>query len=233
MTRARALRSYYYRNRIFQILNNVSSPPTLVSAIITAEGTAMELTFDQVVVIGAGGHGEFDMTISSDTMTNATYSSGSGTNKFIYTLDRTVRAGESLLVIYNQPGNGIENTSGDDLDNINTAITNNSTQDITAPTLQSATIVESGSQIVLTFNEAVWSGASGGFSTSFSGGAASMSFDSGDNSTSLIYNFDRVIGAGEFCAIDYTQPGGGITDTAGNELSSFGAYEVINNSTAS
>jgi hypothetical protein len=59
----------------------------------------------------------------------ASYSSGSGSNTFTYNLSRTVNSGETGTASYTQPGNGIEDTAGNDLASFSSqAVTNNSTQ---------------------------------------------------------------------------------------------------------
>jgi hypothetical protein len=62
------------------------------------------------------------------------YASGSGSNTLIYNLSRTIYSGETGTVSYTQPGNGVEDASGNDLANISSsAVTNNSTQSSGTP----------------------------------------------------------------------------------------------------
>jgi hypothetical protein len=96
--------------------------------------------------------------------------------------------------------------------------------DETPPTLVSATIPAAGTSISIVFNEAVTFGAGldGGFTIAMSGGAVTLSYLSGDGSTTLVYTTSRTIEAGETCSdFDYTQPTNGVEDAAGNDLVSF------------
>lgn len=105
-----------------------STPPELSSATIDTTGTNLTLVLDEIVSIGAGGNGGVALTASGGSAT-ATYSTGEGTDTLIYTLNRVINEPETVTLDYTQPGNGIEDTSGNDLASINdAAVTNDSTQ---------------------------------------------------------------------------------------------------------
>jgi hypothetical protein len=112
--------------------------PALVSAQIPAAGTTIEITFTEAVSIGAGGDGGFVLDTSGAAVTLNASPTGTGTGTLIYTLSRTILAGETILDFdYTQPGNGIEDAAGNDLatfSNQQALVTNNAT-DVTAPTL--------------------------------------------------------------------------------------------------
>jgi hypothetical protein len=212
--------------------------PALVSAQIPAAGTTLEITFTEAVSIGAGGNGGFTIGLSGGAAT-LTYSSGAGTGTLIYTINRTVAAGETCSDFdYTQPGNGVEDAAGNDLAtflNQQALVTNNAT-DVTAPTLDSASIPTTGDSLSIVFSETVSIGAggNGGFTITMSGGAVSLTYSSGSGSNTLVYTTDRTIDAGETCSdFDYTQPGNGVEDAAGNDLASFSNQhaQVTNNST--
>jgi len=88
--------------------------PTLSSATIPLAGTTIVLNFSETVNVGAGGNGGFTVSLSGGAAT-LTYSSGSGSSQLIYTISRTVAANETGTISYTQPGNGIEDTAGNDL----------------------------------------------------------------------------------------------------------------------
>lgn len=88
--------------------------PTLLAAIIAFDGDSIDLTFDKIVVFGAGGNGGWTLNMSGGAST-MTFSSGSGTTVLVYTLSRSIAANETGDVDYTQPGNGVENQQGDDL----------------------------------------------------------------------------------------------------------------------
>lgn len=114
----------------FTITNNSTQgdyPPEIVSAVIPTDGNSITFTFDQAVSIGAGGSAGWAINLSSGSVT-ATYSSGSGTSALAYTLSSTIASGVTGDVAYTQPGNGIEDSDGDDLANLSGVnFTNNST----------------------------------------------------------------------------------------------------------
>ena len=102
--------------------------------------------------------------------------------------------------------------------------------DETAPEIVSATIPSAGNVINLVFDEAVSIGAGGnaGWTTSLSGGASTMTYSSGDDTTTLVYSLSRTIANGETGTIAYTQPGNGVEDASGNDLVSIGSEAVVN-----
>jgi hypothetical protein len=105
--------------------------------------------------------------------------------------------------------------------------------DGTAPTLSSATIPAAGDSITLAFNEAVSIGAGGsaGWVPTLTGGASAMTYASGDGTSSLVYTLARTVEVGETGTLAYTQPGDGVEDGSGNDLSAIVSAAITNNST--
>lgn len=104
--------------------------PTLSSATIPTAGNSVTLAFSEAVDIGTGGSAGWDMDCSAAGSDIAmTYSSGDGTASYVYTLGTTVNTGDSCDVDYTQPGDGLEDSGGDDLQSITSAVVmNDSTQ---------------------------------------------------------------------------------------------------------
>jgi len=105
-----------------------------------------------------------------------------------------------------------------------------------APTLSSATIGSDGTTWTLVFSEAVTigSGGSSGFSvTMTNAGAITLTYSSGDGTSTLVYTGDVTVQGGDTVSsgLDYTQPGDGIEDADGYDLASFTGASVSNNST--
>ena len=90
-----------------------TTAPALSSA--SVNGTTLTLGFDELVnaTINTG----FTVTPSGGAATVA-YASGTGTAYLVYTVSRTIANGETMTLDYTQPGDGIEDTSGNDLANI-------------------------------------------------------------------------------------------------------------------
>jgi hypothetical protein len=108
--------------------------------------------------------------------------------------------------------------------------------DVTAPALVSAQIPAAGTTLEITFTESVKFGAGShtGFTIALSGGAATLTYASGENTPTLVYTINRTVDSGETCSdFDYTQPTNGVEDIAGNDLASFSNQHalVTNNST--
>jgi hypothetical protein len=105
-----------------------TTPPTVNSATINNLGTTITFACNETVSIGAGGNGGFTLSMSGGAVT-ATYASGSGSSSLVYNLSRTVLQVETGTDSYTQPGNGVEDTAGNDLATYSGGtVTNGSTQ---------------------------------------------------------------------------------------------------------
>lgn len=96
--------------------------------------------------------------------------------------------------------------------------------DVTAPTLVSAEVQLDGTNFNIVFSEIVTIGAggNGGFTVTASGGAVTLTYASGSGTDTLTYTLSRTITDTEtFSDFDYTQPGSGVEDLAGNDLATF------------
>lgn len=116
--------------------------------------------------------------------------------------------------------------------------TSGSAPDTTAPTITSATVDTSGTLLSIVFSETVVANINTGFTLTMSGGEGVLSYASGSNSNTLVYNITgRTIDDDEtgVAGLDYVQPGSGIEDLSGNDLASTGETDinVTNNSTYS
>ena len=102
-----------------------------------------------------------------------------------------------------------------------------------APTLSSVVLAADGRTLTLTFNESVKFGAggNGGVTIAPTGGAATVSYTSGQYSTALVYTTSRIILSTETLTTTYTQPTNGIEDSAGNDKTTFNTQATTNNST--
>lgn len=114
--------------------------PTLASATINAAGTSLAVALSASCTTGAGGSGGMKITIAGVDYAG-TYTSGSGTATYNFSLPSTIYQTASATVTYTQPGAGIASTSGSvDLASFSAqAVTNISTQAIPVPTSPSAT----------------------------------------------------------------------------------------------
>lgn len=102
-----------------------TTPPLALAATVATNGTTVTFTMDERCA--AAGVVPV-MTMDGGAVT-LTYSSGSGTTSLVYTTSRTITQYEAGSAAYTQPGNGIEDVSGNDLASfVIELITNNSAQ---------------------------------------------------------------------------------------------------------
>jgi hypothetical protein len=114
----------------------VDAVPTLATAEILASGTTLRTTFSEAVNFGAGGQGGMALTLSSGSVTVGT----STTTMPATVVDWPLTGGPVLqtpvtaTLAYTQPGNGIEDSAGQDLLSFGpAAVTNSSTQGTAVP----------------------------------------------------------------------------------------------------
>jgi len=107
------------------------------------------------------------------------------------------------------------------------------TGDTTPPAPSTAVIPSGGVTVEINWTEActIGAGGAGGLVVNASGGAVTANLASGQGTGKFIYSLSRGIQSGETVTLDYTQPGSGIEDIAGNACSSFTGQTVQNNST--
>jgi hypothetical protein len=102
--------------------------------------------------------------------------------------------------------------------------------DTTPPTLQSAVIEENGTTWTLTFSEPVVANNSDGFAGTPSGGAATLTLSGGSETAAMDLTSNRTIQDAETATIAYNDAAGDVEDLAGNDLATFAATSVTNNS---
>jgi hypothetical protein len=113
------------------------------------------------------------------------------------------------------------------------------TADVTAPTLTSITIGTNGTSWTFAYSENVTgsptSDLCGAYTAAMTtAGAITLTYASGDGTSSVVCSGSPTVNSGDTVAnggVDYTQPGNGIEDSAGNDLASLTDKAVTNNST--
>jgi hypothetical protein len=109
-------------------LQGASSTPTQLSAEINAAGDTLTIVWSEAVENGADGGNGITLSASGGAIT-AVYSSGSGSDTYVYNLSgRTIQSGEIITDDYTQPGDGIKSVAtGDNVETFSGAsVTNNS-----------------------------------------------------------------------------------------------------------
>lgn len=85
--------------------------------------TTLSLYFSDIVEIGSGGSTGIVSNLSGGSVT-WTYATGEGTNKISYTASRKINHKEFGTGSYTNPGNGIEDPSGNDIESMSFVIWN-------------------------------------------------------------------------------------------------------------
>jgi hypothetical protein len=100
--------------------------------------------------------------------------------------------------------------------------------DTTLPTVVLISTISDGDELRIRFSEEVTFGlgGNGGFTANMSGGAATLTYASGDGTLALIYTWSRTIEETESGTLAYTQPGDGVEDLAGNDLDTFTNFTI-------
>lgn len=202
--------------------------PSVQSSTIAANATGVTVVFDEPV-IGTSG---FNLYTSSGNA-NLSYTSGSGTNSYLFYSDRNIHSDETGVLVYTSASGDIADPSGNILVNSSISVTNNSIYvdppDPNRPFFLSASINDSGNQLAVTFNKGVV-GESGLFLTSDSG-RVYISYPSGDGNATNYYSLTRTIGGEENLYLTYNGNLGTFEDGSGNLLVEFAESGVVNNST--
>jgi len=103
--------------------DSVSSTAVTFVGAFLLDATTLTLYFSDVVDIGSGGSTGVASSLSGGAVT-WTYASGSGTDKIVYTASRSVAHNEHGTGSYTNPGNGIEDPLGNDIDSTTFVIWN-------------------------------------------------------------------------------------------------------------
>lgn len=196
-----------------------NTPPVVTSVTLAADGETLTVLFREK----AAGHSGFTITPSGGAA-NLTYTSGDGTAREVFASDRTIDATETVTWDYT-PGD-IEDLAGNLMSADTGTVTNNSTQDVIAPTLSAASIDATGLVLTLAFDEAVTG--SDAFTIDPSGGAATITYTAGTGTATLTFGISRAIAGSETVTLDYAA--GDVADLASNALVTITDGAVTNNS---
>ena len=215
----------------FSVTNNVIERvlPTLQSATIEdANPDQVILVFSEDVL---GSKDGFSLSGTTSTIFDSLSVNGSETDTLIAILSNEAVFGETITLDYSPGSNGtISDLNNNDLaDIVSFSVTNNVADvDLTAPTLQSATVEDANpDEIVLVFDENVLI-ANTGWTVN---GTTSTGFDSvsGSGTDTITVTLSDNVVYTETITLDYLEASGGVTDTSFNDLVDISGYSVTNN----
>lgn len=106
-----------------------TDPPTIINVEISADGLVTTITLSEPIHIGAGGSGGWAMTASGGAVTQ-TYDTFVFGSQILLNNSRVIGGSETVTQAYTQPGNGVEDLSGNDMVTVSgVAVTNGSLVD--------------------------------------------------------------------------------------------------------
>ena len=232
-----------YPAGLMYVVPTDTTAPSLTSATVNAAGTQLTLTYNEALKTAnppvtsnfSVASGSTAVSITSLTVTGQTV---------VLNLGSVIEGGRTVTVSYSDPtgsddANATQDVAGNGAASLtNSSVTNNSTQDLTAPTLTSATVNAAGTQIALTYGEALDSSnlpLLGAFAVSVDGASAAISSRSVANSVVTVV-LSVPVRQSQVVTITYTDPSGSddataIQDAAGNDAGSLSNYSVTNSST--
>jgi hypothetical protein len=93
----------------------MNGPPQLVSATLETDGRTWVLIFSKAVRFRSNDSGGFTISTAEAEAVNLTYGSGAGTQRLIYNSDETIAGTTAIELSYVNPGDGIEDSDGNDM----------------------------------------------------------------------------------------------------------------------
>ena len=208
------------------VTNNTpdTTAPTFSSA--TVNGTALTVTFNEDLDTGSLPAGS-SFTVSGGRNGTGTVTVSDATASV--TLDSAVPHGETVTVSYSKPSsNPLQDAAGNDVASFSSQAVPNNTPDTTAPVFSSAAV--NGTALTVTFNQNLDSGSlPAGSSFTVSGGRTGTGTVSVSGSTASV-TLDSAVSHGETVTVSYSKPSTNpLQDSAGNDVASFSAKAVANN----
>jgi uncharacterized repeat protein (TIGR02059 family) len=215
--------------------------PPFESAELDASGTALTLTFEEdLKADSVPDTGTLTVTAGLTTVPVSSIVNSGATS--VLTLATAIPQETVVTVSYDAPdapAAGFEDAVGNRaVDFTNKTVTNNSTYvpDVTSPQLLEGTapsLASNGTALTLTFDETL-AAASGTVKSAFTvtadGSEVSVSSVANSDATSVLTLGSAVL-EGARVTVSYTKPdSGGLQDAAGNEVATFAAQTLTNNS---
>lgn len=209
---------------LYRRLRYTTPAPVFVSATILADGVSLEVVFDRPIVSGSATAG-FSRSVGS-------ISSGAISGSTVTLTIPESFIGENAGTITYNTGTGSLSGVDSEVESFGpVAITNNSTQTRTAPTLTGWIVAANGTSVTLTFSENITGNPALGFS--MTADAVSVSLTGGAIAGSQItFTAGTTVYQGQMVLGSYSSATG---DIAGAEadLATFSNSAVTNNSTQS
>ena len=213
-----------------------TTAPTFSAAAVNVEGTTITLTYSEALSATTAGTSDFAVLVGGVSRSVSSVSV-SGSTVVLTLASPAVESGQSVSVAYTQPAgsNAVKDSAGNKASSLSsTSVTNNSTVDTSGPSFVSAATNTAGTEITLTYSEALSATTAGtsDFTVLVGGVSRSVSSVAVSGSTAVL-TLSSAVGAGQSVSVAYSQPAGSdaVKDSAGNKAASLVATSVTNNST--
>ncbi len=220
--------------------------PTFVSGAMNGLKTKMILTFSETLSATVPAAGQFRYRVnggSSITPTTAIVTSGTTVE---VTLNAAIVDGNTIEFTYTDSTGGndtaaIQDAAGNDAASISTFTTVANVTDTAAPVVQSAAVDTAGTNLTITYNEALnaTTAASGDFAVRVGGSSRSVTGVAVSGST-VVLTLSPAVERNEVVTVAYAAPtpnsatsNNAVQDSVGNDAASFSssALDVTNSST--
>ena len=214
-----------------------TTPPSFVSASTSADGTKVILTYSETLHATTAASSQFAVVVAGSARTVSSVAVSGSTVEL--TLSTLVTYGQSVTVAYADPSSGndayaVQDLAGNDALSLTTRTVTNAVVDATAPSFVSASTSSDGTQITLTYSEALHAttAASSQFAVMVAGSARAVSSVAVSGSTVQL-TLSSAITYSQSVSVTYTDPTSGndanaVQDLAGNDAASLTTTTVTN-----
>ena len=137
--------------------------PVLSSAVLGSNGTTMTLTYNETIRSTTATTSDFVVTVNGSPVTISSVTAPGTNSTLVLTLATAVPNDKTITVAYTAPtpnsantNPAVQDTIGNDADSLTaTSVTNSSSIDTARPTISTATVTSSGTEVNVLFSEAV------------------------------------------------------------------------------
>jgi len=229
--------------------------PTISTAVLASNGTTLTLTYNETLKSTTATTADFVVTVNGSPVTVSSVTAPGTNATVVLTLAAAVSNDKTITVAYTAPtpnsastNPAVQDTTGNDADSFTArSVTNNSTVDTTRPTISTATVTSSGTEVNVLFSENVSCNiaATSDFGVQVNGVPVTIS--SGFNlscSNNAVFNKTLTlrlsgvtITSNQTVTVSYTAPqdnssttNAAMQDTTGNDMLSVSGVAAINSS---
>ena len=229
--------------------------PVISTAVLGTNGTTLTLTYNETIRSTTATTGDFVVTVDGSPVTVSSVSAPGTNATVVLTLASVVANDKVLTVAYTAPTSNsantnpaVQDTTGNDADSFAArSVTNSSTVDTLRPTISTATVTSSGTEINLLFSEAVrcTTAATSDFGVLVNGVSATISAgfsiscsnNAVFNNTLTLRLTGVTITSNQTVSVSYTAPlddlstsNAAMQDMTGNDMLTVSGFAAINNS---